>query len=92
MEDLYQAIFGNMLKYRDEHPDKEYLYLVQDIESIISARGGNVNTSRILHHIQDLKDFEQNMKTKGASKEQLHAFYKEALKDLYPLQAKLRSQ
>lgn len=92
MEDLYQAIFGNMLKYRAEHPDKEYFYLVQDIESIISARGGNVNTSRILRHIQDLKDFEQNMKTKGASKEQLHAFYKEALKDLYPLQTKLRSQ
>ena len=92
MEDLYQAIFGNMLKYRDEHPDKEYLYLVQDIESIISARGGNVNTSRILRHIQDLKDFEQNMKAQGASKEQLHAFYKEALKELYPIQVKLRSQ
>ena len=92
MEDLYQAIFGNMLKYRVEHPDKEYFYLVQDIESIISARGGNVNTSRILRHIQDLKDFEQNMKLQGASKEQLHAFYQEALKELYPLQAKLRSQ
>lgn len=92
MDNLYQAIFGNMLKYRNEHPDKEYFHLVQDIESIIYARGGNVNTSSILQHIQKLKAFEQNMKTKGASKEQLYAFYKEALKDLYPLQAKLRSQ
>lgn len=92
MDNPFEAIFGNMLKYRNEHPDKEYLYLVQDIESIISARGGNVNTSRILRHIQDLKDFEQNMKVQGASKEQLHAFYQEALKELYTLQAKLRSQ
>lgn len=92
MDNPFEAIFDNMLKYRDEHPDKEYFHLAQDIESIISARGGNVSTSRVLRHIQDLKDFEQNMKTKGASKEQLHAFYKEALKDLYPLQAKLRSQ
>lgn len=92
MGDLFQAIFGNMLKYRNEHPDKEYLYLVQDIESIISARGGSINNSRILRHIQDLKDFEQNMKIQGASKEQLHAFYQDALKQLYLLQAKLRSQ
>jgi hypothetical protein len=92
MDNPLEAIFGNMLKYRDEHPDKEYFHLVQDIESIISARGGNIHTSKILRHIQDLKDFEQNMKVQGASKEQLRAVYQEALKDLYPLQAKLRSQ
>lgn len=65
---------------------------MQELEDILHARGGNERTSRILQYTKALKDFESNMKSKGASSEQLNSFYQEALKELYPVLANVRSR
>lgn len=81
--DPFIETFGTMLDFRKQHSKEEYLYSIQELENILHARGGNERTSRILQYTKALKDFESNMKSKGASKEQLNSFYREALKELY---------
>ena len=90
--DPFIGIFGTMLDFRKQHSKEEYLYTMQELEDILHARGGNERTSRILQYTKALKDFESNMKSKGASKEQLNSFYQEALRELYPILANVRSR
>lgn len=84
--------FGTMLDFRKQHSKEEYLYTIQELEDILHARGGNERTSRILQYTKALRDFESNMKSKGASEMQLQSFYQEALKELYPVLANIRSR
>ena len=90
--DPFIDIFGTMLDFRKQHSKEEYLYSIQELEDILHARGGNERTSRILQYTKALKVFESNMKSKGASSEQLNSFYQEALKELYPVLANIRSR
>lgn len=92
MTDPFLETFGTMLDFRKQHSKEEYLYSIQELEDILHARGGNERTSRILQYTKALKDFESNMKSKGASSEQLNSFYQEALKELYPVLANIRSR
>lgn len=92
MTDPFLETFGTMLDFRKQHSKEEYLYSIQELEDILHARGGNERTSRILQYTKALKVFESNMKSKGASSEQLNSFYQEALKELYPVLANIRSR
>lgn len=92
MTDPFTDIFGTMLLSKFQHSKEEYFYTIQDLENVLHARGGNTRTSRILQYTKALKDFESNMKSKGASKEQLNSFYREALRELYPILANVRSR
>lgn len=90
--DPFIETFGTMLDFRKQHSKEEYFCTIQELENILHARGGNLRTSRILQYTKALKNFESNMKSKGASKEQLNNFYQEALKELYPIIANVRSR
>ena len=92
MTDPFTDIFGGMLLSKLQHSKEEYFFTIQELENILHARGGNIRTSRILQYTKALKDFESNMKSKGASSEQLNSFYREALKELYPVLANVRSR
>ena len=92
MTDPFLETFGAMLLSKSQHSKEEYLYTMQELEDILHSRGGNSRTSRILQYTKALKDFESNMKSKGASSEQLNSFYREALKELYPVLANIRSR
>lgn len=92
MTDPFMETFGAMLLSKLQHSKEEYFYTIQELENILHARGGNPRTSRILQYTKALKDFESNMKSKGASSEQLNSFYQEALKELYPVLANVRSR
>ena len=74
------------------NPDVEYRYLIKDIKDILTSRGGNIESSDVLKYIDRLERFENNMKHNGAGREDMLNFYSEANSDLYPLQARLRSQ
>lgn len=90
MGDPFMDTFGNMLTFRNQHAEQEYLHTVKEIEDIIHSRNGNPRTSKVLQYTDALRKYHSNMKLHGATKEQLNAFYKDALNELYPLAAKVR--
>ena len=90
MSDPYSEVFGSMLEFRKQHAEQKYLYTVREIEDIIHSRNGNPRTSKVLQYTDALRKYHSNMKLHGATKEQLNAFYKDALNELYPLAAKVR--
>lgn len=90
MGDPFMDTFGNMLTFRNHHAEQEYLHTVKEIEDIIHSRNGNPRTSKVLQYTDALRKYHSNMKLHGATKEQLNAFYKDALNELYPLAAKVR--
>lgn len=90
MVNPFDEIFGAMVKFQHEHSDEEYFAILDSIRNILHQRGGSIETSNVLKHLEDLESYRRNMTLQGATKEQLDAFYKEALSDLYPLEANIR--
>ena len=90
MVNPFDEIFGAMLQHQHEHSDEEYFAIIDSIRNILHQRGGSIETSNVLKHLEDLESYRRNIKLQGATKEQLDSFYKEALSDLYPLEANIR--
>ncbi len=90
MVNPFDEIFGAMLQHQHEHSDEEYFAIIDSIRNILHQRGGSIETSNVLKHIEALESYRRNMLLQGAIKEQLDSFYKEALSDLYPLEANIR--
>lgn len=90
MVNPFNEVFGAMLQHQNEHSDEEYFAIIDSIRNILHQRGGSIETSNVLKHLEDLESYRRNMTLQGATKEQLDSFYKEALSDLYPLEANIR--
>lgn len=90
MVNPFDEIFGAMVKFQREHSDEEYFAILDSIRNTLHQRGGSIETSNVLKHLEDLESYRRNMTLRGATKEQLDSFYKEALSDLYPLEANVR--
>ena len=90
MVNPFDEIFGAMISHRNEHSDEEYFAILNSIKDILHLRGGTLETSDVLKHIEALESYRRNMLLQGATSGQLDAFYKEALSDLYPLERNVR--
>lgn len=90
MVNPFNEVFGAMLQFQHEHSDEEYFAILDSIRNTLHQRGGSIETSNVLKHIEALESYRRNMLLQGATKEQLDSFYKEALSDLYPLEANVR--
>ena len=90
MGNPFDEIFGAMMRHKSEHSDEEYFAILNSIKDILHQRGGSIETSNVLKHLEDLESYRRNMVLQGATSGQLDSFYKEALSDLYPLEANIR--
>ena len=90
MVNPFNEVFGAMLQHQNEHSNEEYFAILDSIRDTLHQRGGSIKTSNVLKHLEDLESYRRNMTLQGATKEQLDSFYKEALSDLYPLEANVR--
>lgn len=90
MVNPFEEIFGAMLQHQHEHSDEEYFAILDSIRNTLHQRGGSIETSNVLKYLEALESYRRNMLLQGATNEQLDSFYKEALSDLYPLEANIR--
>ena len=90
MVNPFNEVFGAMVQFQNEHSDEEYFAILDSIRNTLHQRGGSIETSDVLKHIEALESYRSNMILQGATNGQLDAFYKEALSDLYPLERNVR--